>query len=228
MTPFLKAENLVKTFENGAEKLTVLDSINVEFREGETAAVVGASGSGKSTLLAILAGLEKPSAGRVTLFGRDLDAMGEAELSRQWGRNIGFIFQSYRLLPTLTALENAAVPLELAGEKDALRRAEEWLVKAGLKERLHHRPSQLSGGEQQRVALARALAAGPRILFADEPTGNLDTKTGGEMADLIFALVRERGTALILVTHEASLAARTGRVIELNAGRIVRNETVRT
>ncbi len=227
MTPFLKADKLAKTFENGAEKLTVLNAVDLEFQKGESAAIIGASGSGKSTLLAILAGLERPSEGQVTIFGRDMNALDESELSRLWGTKIGFIFQSYRLLPTLTALENASVPLELAKDRDARRVAGEWLEKVGLKDRMHHRPSQLSGGEQQRVALARALAADPEILFADEPTGNLDTKTGREMADLLFALVRERGATLILVTHESSLASRTGRVVELEAGRVIRDSAAK-
>ncbi len=158
------------------------------------------------------------------MLDRDLQTMGEKELARLWGRKIGFIFQSYRLLPTLTALENTMIPLELSGEKNPADRARQWLRKVGLHERGHHLPNQLSGGEQQRVALARAMATDPEILFADEPTGNLDSKTGKDMAELLFSLVQERGATMILVTHEATLASRTGRVIELDGGKVVRDQ----
>ncbi|OGR95142.1 MAG: hypothetical protein A2902_02085 [Elusimicrobia bacterium RIFCSPLOWO2_01_FULL_64_13] len=219
--PILKATGLVKEFASGNGVIRVLDRVDLEIRKGESAAVMGPSGSGKSTLLSLLAGLDRPTEGEVFFGGASLGRMKEGELSRLWGRRIGFIFQSYHLLPALTAEENVRAPLDLAGDRDADAKAREWLAKVGLSDRAGHRPVQLSGGEQQRVALARALSPGPELLFADEPTGNLDARTGREMADLLFALALERGTTLVLVTHEESLAGRTGRIIHLREGRIV-------
>lgn len=221
--PILKVENLKKEFENGSEILIVLDNINFEIEKGDSVSITGPSGSGKSTLMGILAGLEAPTEGRVTLLNQNLADLKERELARLWGSRVGFIFQSYRLLPSLTAIENVRVPLELSGiSNDAEPKAREWLEKVGLADRIHHLPSQLSGGEQQRVALARALATGPDILFADEPTGNLDSKTGRQMADLLFSLVEGQKTTLLLITHEVSLAARTRRTIALEGGKILK------
>jgi putative ABC transport system ATP-binding protein len=184
-------------------------------------AVVGPSGSGKSTLLGLLAGLDLPTSGRVLVDGRDLATMPPGQLAAFRGQRMGFIFQSYRLLPTLTAEENVRVPLELAGDRDARGKAREWLARVGLERRAAHLPSRLSGGEQQRVALARAMAPQPTLLFADEPTGNLDSRTGTLMADLLFALVQETASTLVLVSHDAQLAERCGRVLELSDGRLV-------
>ena len=219
----LQAENLVKEFPSGKGHLRVLDGINLKVPSGESLAIVGPSGSGKSTLLSLLAGLDSPTRGKVWMDGRDISQMGEKELSQIWGKRVGFIFQSYHLIPTLTAGENVQVPLEIAREKDPEAKSRNWLSKVGLKDRMDHLPSNLSGGEQQRVALARALAPEPSILFADEPTGNLDSKTGREMTDLLFSLVKDQGTTLILVTHETSLAKRATRILELKDGRHVSN-----
>ncbi len=218
----LQAENLVKEFSSGPNRLRVLDQVNLDIRAGDSLAITGASGSGKSTLLSLLAGLDSPTSGRVLLDGKDLEGFGEKDFSRIWGKSVGFIFQTYHLIPTLTAEENVRVPLEIADRPDAAAKAVEWLEKVGLKDRAKHVPLNLSGGEQQRVALARALAPGPSILFADEPTGNLDSKTGEAMADLLFSLVKDQNTTLILVTHEIALAQRAARILELNAGRIVK------
>lgn len=220
----LRAVNLTREFPSGGGRIRVLDGINLRVKPGESLAVVGPSGSGKSTLLSLLAGLDSPSAGEVFLEEVSLNGMADEELSRIWGRRIGFIFQSYHLLPTLTAEENVRVPLELAGDPEAGRKSLEWLEKVGLKDRSGHLPVKLSGGEQQRVALARAMAPEPDILFADEPTGNLDSKTGKEMGDLLFSLVKEHGTTLIIVTHESSFAERAQRLVELRDGRIVREK----
>ena len=218
----LKAEDLTKEFDTGHHHLKVLDRVQLAVRSGDSLSIIGPSGSGKSTLLGLLAGLDTPSRGRVILSGLDLAAMDEDELTAVRSRRVGFIFQSYRLLRTLTAEENVRVPLELAGDPKAVPKARAWLDKVGLSDRLEHLPAQLSGGEQQRVALARALAPEPDVLFADEPTGNLDSKTGAEMAELIFSLVRQHGTTLVLVTHELSLARRADRILELKDGKIVR------
>jgi putative ABC transport system ATP-binding protein len=188
---------------------------------GEAVGLVGPSGSGKSTLLMVLAGLERPDRGRVLLDGADLTTLGEDALARVRGRRVGIVFQSFHLLPTMTALENVALPLELAGREGAFERAKAELQTVGLGARLHHYPAQLSGGEQQRVAIARALAPDPAIIAADEPTGNLDETTGRSIADLLFGLKRERGMTLVLVTHDPTLAARCDRTVALRAGRIV-------
>ena len=217
----LEARNLTKEFESGGTRIKAVDGVDFQLQFGESMAITGPSGSGKSTLLTLLAGMDRPTGGQVILKGRDLSYLSEDDLSLLWGKEIGFIFQFYHLLPTLTAEENVRVPLELAGDPAAAAKAGEWLNKVGLKERTRHLPSKLSGGEQQRVALARAMAPEPSLLFADEPTGNLDSKTGREMADLLFSLVKRHGTGLAMVTHEPDLARRADRVIELKDGRII-------
>jgi len=218
-TPAIEAQNLTKQVTSPAGTLTILNRVNLSVLQGESCAIVGASGSGKSTLIGLLAGLDTPSAGRVRLDGVDLGSLDEDGRARIRAGRVGFVFQSFQLLPSLTALENVMLPLELAGEDEATRAATEVLARVGLRERAGHYPSQLSGGEQQRVAIARAFAARPRILFADEPTGNLDQSTGKKVADLLFGLNREESTTLVLVTHDEKLAAKCGRRIKLVAGR---------
>jgi putative ABC transport system ATP-binding protein len=220
----LSVRNLTKTFESGSRRLTVLDDVSFDLDDGATCAVVGPSGSGKTTLLGLCAGLDRPSSGSVALCGERLDALDEDARAAVRGRSVGFIFQQFRLIPTLTALENVTVPLELRGERgtDAARRL---LDRVGLGDRTDHYPTQLSGGEQQRVALARAFINRPRILFADEPTGNLDTETSERVEDLIFELNAEAGTALVVVTHDLDLAARTERILRLKGGRLVGDES---
>ena len=205
----------------GSRTLTILEDVSVEIYSGESVAVVGASGSGKTTLLALLAGLDVPSSGRVYTDGQDLSGLDEDGRARARRDRIGFVFQSFQLLPALMALENVMLPLELAGEANARSRAREILQRVGLADRLDHYPRQLSGGEQQRVAIARAFVVEPKVVFADEPTGNLDVRTGEEIVTQMFDLNRERGTTLVLVTHDEQLAARCQRRIELAAGRIV-------
>jgi putative ABC transport system ATP-binding protein len=204
----------------GAARVHILKDIDLHIGTGEAVGMVGPSGSGKSTLLMVMAGLERADSGTVTVAGEPLGALDEDALARFRGRHIGIVFQSFHLIPTMTALENTAVPLELAGVADAHERAARELAAVGLAGRHDHYPAQLSGGEQQRVALARALAPNPRILIADEPTGNLDEATGAEIIDLLFAGHIERGTTLVLVTHDAALAARCDRVVRLRSGRI--------
>ncbi len=199
--------------------LTILSDVTLDVKTGETLAVTGASGSGKSTLLGLLAGLDLASAGEVYLFGERLDALDEDARARLRAGRVGFVFQSFQLLPALTALENVLLPLELAGRADAQTRAAYWLERVGLAARARHTPRQLSGGEQQRVAIARAFAADPEIVFADEPTGNLDADTGARIADLLFELTASARTTLVLVTHDAALAARCQRRLHLVAGR---------
>jgi putative ABC transport system ATP-binding protein len=214
-------ENLGKSVQLGEETLDILAEVSFSVNSGETVAIVGSSGSGKSTLLGLIAGLDLPSAGQVRLDDvalSDLDEDGRAALR---GRNMGFVFQSFQLLPGLTALENVMLPLELAGRKDALAVAGEHLNRVGLSARAKHRPNQLSGGEQQRVALARAFAVSPRILLADEPTGNLDVHTGAQVIELMFELNRAQGATLIVVTHDSALAGHCGRQLRLDAGRVV-------
>ncbi len=202
-------------------ELEILKGISLEIKSGETVAIVGASGSGKSTLLGLLAGLDQASAGRVMIGDTDLGALDEDGRALLRGREIGFVFQSFQLLPALTALENVMLPLELNGQDDARSQADHFLQRVGLAERMTHYPRQLSGGEQQRVAIARAFAARPAILFADEPTGNLDTGTGSHIVDLLFQLNREEGTTLVLVTHDQGLADRCQRRLCLEAGALV-------
>ena len=205
----------------GAARVHVLKNISLAVRSGEAVGLVGPSGSGKSTLLMVLAGLERPDRGRVLLDGTDLARLGEDELARVRGRRIGIVFQSFHLNPTMTALENVSLPLELASRRDAASRAKAELAAVGLADRLHHYPAQLSGGEQQRVAIARAIAPDPAILVADEPTGNLDEATGSTVADLLLGLKRDRGATLVLVTHDATLAERCDRVVRLRAGHVI-------
>lgn len=205
---------------SGAARVHILKDVSLTIARGETVGLIGPSGSGKSTLLMTLAGLERPDAGAVKVLDEDLVRLDEDALARFRGRNVGVVFQSFHLIPTMTALENVATPLELAGAADAEERARAELAAVGLAERLDHHPSELSGGEQQRVALARALAPRPEIIVADEPTGNLDETTGKQIADLIFAKAAERGATLVLVTHDSALAARCSRVVRLRSGRI--------
>jgi putative ABC transport system ATP-binding protein len=212
------------TLGEGPARVHVLKNISLAIRPGETVSLLGPSGSGKSTLLMTLAGLERPDAGAVRVGGCDLNALSEDALARFRGSNIGVVFQSFQLIPTMTALENVAIPLELAGKPDAFARAQTELTSVGLGDRLAHYPAQLSGGEQQRVALARALAPDPLILAADEPTGNLDSDTGTAVVELIFAQQRRRGATLVLVTHDPALAARCGRQVRLRSGRIETDE----
>jgi putative ABC transport system ATP-binding protein len=204
----------------GAARVHILKDINLEIARGEAIGLVGPSGSGKSTLLMVMAGLERSDTGAIVVAGTDLTRLDEDALARFRGRQVGIVFQAFHLIPTMTALENVAVPLELAGAADAQARAERELGEVGLSERLHHYPAQLSGGEQQRVALARALAPNPSILVADEPTGNLDEATGAQIIDLLFAGHAERETTLVLVTHDPALAARCDRVVRMRSGRV--------
>jgi putative ABC transport system ATP-binding protein len=204
----------------GAARVHILKDIDLHIGSGEAVGLIGPSGSGKSTLLMVMAGLERPDSGTVTVAGEELTRLDEDALARFRGRRVGIVFQSFHLIPTMTALENVAVPLELAGAADAFAQAERELATVGLGDRLGHYPAQLSGGEQQRVALARALAPGPAILVADEPTGNLDEGTGRQIVDLLFAGHAARGTTLILVTHDPSLAQRCDRVIRMRSGRL--------
>jgi putative ABC transport system ATP-binding protein len=218
------AEKLTKTYPSGGRTLTVLHEVDFQVEAEEVVAIVGPSGSGKTTLLGLLAGLDHPSSGRVLLDGFNLNALTEDERAEFRSRNVGFVFQTFHLIPTLTAIENVLVPLELAGGSgrgDLRRRALALLERVGLAERAHHYPAQLSGGEQQRVALARAFANDPKILFADEPTGNLDQATGAQVIDLLVELNREARTTLVLVTHDLALAGRARRVVRLAGGRIL-------
>jgi putative ABC transport system ATP-binding protein len=221
----LEARSLRKEVTSPEGMLTILDDVSFTVGAGETVAVVGASGAGKSTLLALLAGLDEPSAGSVWLEGIELSALDEDGRAAARARHVGFVFQSFHLVPSLTALENVMLPLELAGRRDARAAAQAVLTQVGLGPRLGHYPRQLSGGEQQRVAIARAFVTRPSVLFADEPTGNLDTTTGHRVIELLFDLNAASGTTLILVTHDREIAARCGRVIELDAGRMVRGGT---
>jgi len=216
----VRVRDLVMRLESGGRPVTILDGVSLEVAAGEVLAVTGPSGSGKSTLLGLIAGLDAPSGGEITVDGVEVTRLGEAALARFRRRTIGFVFQSYHLIPTLTAAENVAVPLELADSPAALATAARLLGEVGLAERAHHYPTQLSGGEQQRVAIARAVALSPPLLLADEPTGNLDSATGAAIIDLLLALNRERGSTLLLVTHDAALAARAGRIVALRDGRV--------
>jgi putative ABC transport system ATP-binding protein len=216
----LLCEGLTQTYLSGGRELTVLNNITFDIERGGFVAIVGPSGSGKTTLLGLLAGLDRATAGRVVLDGHDLADLSEDERAELRSEKVGFVFQSFHLIPTLTARENVQVPLELRGEP-AEARAQELLARVGLGDRSHHYPTQLSGGEQQRVALARAFSSRPQILFADEPTGNLDLKTGSAIVDLLMGLNRELGTTLVFVTHDADLAARARRVIRLADGSVI-------
>jgi len=212
---------LGKTVDNGGEPLTILQDISFSVMPGETVAIVGASGSGKSTLLGLLAGLDEPSAGGVHLDGVLLNDLDEDQRAALRGRLLGFVFQSFQLLPALSALENVMLPLELAGIAGASATAREWLERVGLGHRLKNYPKHLSGGEQQRVALARAFAPNPQLVLADEPTGNLDAATGQQIIDLMFDLNARQGTTLLLVTHDEAIAARCGRILRIQTGRLL-------
>ena len=215
------ARGIGKTVKSGEADLVILREIDLAVTRGEAVAVVGASGSGKSTLLAILAGLDTPTSGTVSLDGEDIFAMDEDTRAELRGRSVGFVFQSFQLLPSLTALENVMLPLELGNDAAAESKAKDMLARVGLGERLHHYPKHLSGGEQQRVALARAFVVQPKLLHADEPTGSLDADSGAEVIELLFEMNREYGTTLVMVTHDETLAARCSRVVRLAGGKIV-------
>jgi putative ABC transport system ATP-binding protein len=225
IVPIVRVAGLGKTVPNGSTGLTILHDISFEVGAGEAVAIVGVSGSGKSTLLGLLAGLDTPTEGAVRVDGHDLFTLDEDGRAAVRARMLGFVFQSFQLLPAMNALENVMLPLELAGEKGAREAARAMLERVGLAERLHHYPKQLSGGEQQRVAIARAFVTGPSLLLADEPTGNLDPATGKQIIDLMFELNRERGTTLLLVTHDEGLSKRCDRILRLAAGRLVMADT---
>ncbi|GAA4652140.1 ABC transporter ATP-binding protein [Kistimonas scapharcae] len=215
------AQSLCKQVDNpGGGHLAILSDVTLEIKTGETVAIVGTSGSGKSTLLGLLAGLDQPSTGSVTLAGQSLSNLDEDQRAVLRAKTTGFVFQSFHLLPSLTALENVMLPLELTGHADARAAAEHWLERVGLAGRMTHYPAKLSGGEQQRVAIARAFVASPQLLFADEPTGNLDQKTGARISDLLFSMNEEQGTTLVLVTHDLTLAQRCQRMLTLSGGRM--------
>ena len=222
----LYVENVTKSYSSTGSPLTVLRDISFSIAAGTTCAIVGPSGSGKTTLLGVCAGLDRPSSGAVVLDGTDLNVLSEDELAELRSSSVGFVFQTFQLIPTLTALENVMVPIELRGERQAESRAKELLGQVGLGQRLEHYPTQLSGGEQQRVALARAFINRPKILFADEPTGNLDEETSQAIVPLLFELNQNAGTALIIVTHDLDLAKQTQRVIRLKGGMIVADESL--
>lgn len=224
MSNILKINDLEKTYTSGSKKLTVISNISFEIEKGSVFSIVGPSGSGKTTLLGLCAGLDYPTAGSIELCGTALQDLNEDERAALRNKEVGFIFQNFQLLPTLTALENVIVPLELQGEKHATKFGIALLEKVGLGDRLHHYPSQLSGGEQQRVALARAFSNKPSILFADEPTGNLDEETGEKVIQLLFELNKEAGTTLVIITHDLDLANRTQQILRLKGGKIISNE----
>ncbi|WP_439153330.1 ABC transporter ATP-binding protein [Winogradskyella sp.] len=228
MTKILKISGLEKTYKSGQKQLTVLKNITFNVEKGQTFSIVGPSGSGKTTLLGLCAGLDEPNSGSVELCGYDLKALNEDERAQLRNKEVGFIFQNFQLLPTLTALENVSVPLELQGDTDAKAKSLELLKKVGLEDRCHHYPSQLSGGEQQRVALARAFSNTPSILFADEPTGNLDEETGEKVIQLLFDLNKEAGTTLVIISHDLDLANRTQQILQLKGGQILTNEPTTT
>ncbi|CAJ1896302.1 ABC transporter ATP-binding protein [Aeromonas jandaei] len=221
-TPIIVVKGLGKSVSLGQESLTILEGIDLQVNSGETVALVGASGSGKSTLLGLLAGLDLPSLGSIEILGKSLGELDEEGRARLRAEQIGFVFQSFLLLPTMTALENVMLPAELRGERDCEPRARELLAAVGLGERLHHMPPRLSGGEQQRVAIARAFMTRPSLLLADEPTGNLDSKTGDKVIELLFELNRKHGTTLVVVTHDQELASRCQRQLVMAAGRLER------
>lgn len=224
MSKILKITGLEKTYVSGDKQLTVLHDISFDVEKGQTFSIVGPSGSGKTTLLGLCAGLDQPNAGSVELCGQDLNRLNEDQRAQLRNQEVGFIFQNFQLLPTLTALENVSMPLELQGSKEATKKSRALLEKVGLGDRVHHYPSQLSGGEQQRVAVARAFANAPSILFADEPTGNLDDDTGEKIIQLLFDLNKENGTTLVIITHDLELANRTQQILRLKGGKIVTNQ----
>lgn len=228
MASILSVQNVRKTYQSGDRTLSVLENVNLAVESGSTLAIVGPSGSGKTTLLGLCAGLDRASSGTITLHDVTLDNLNENQRAKVRNEHVGFIFQNFQLIPTLTALENVMVPLELRGEKACKPYALELLQKVGLAERGHHYPTQLSGGEQQRVSLARAFANKPKILFADEPTGNLDAETSDKIVSMLFDLNRESGTTLVLVTHDMELASKTGRIVRIKGGKIISDEPVMT
>jgi len=225
MPNILKITGLEKTYNSGSKELTVLKNINFKIQKGETFSIIGPSGSGKTTLLGLCAGLDEPSAGQVELCGQNLSDLNEDQRAQLRNKEVGFIFQNFQLLPTLTAQENVSVPLELQGNTEAEAKSKALLKKVGLGSRLDHYPSQLSGGEQQRVALARAFSNAPSILFADEPTGNLDEDTGNKVIDLLFELNREAGTTLVIISHDLELARKTQHILRLKGGQILSEES---
>lgn len=216
----IEVRNLCQRVSYGDQQLTILDDIHFQIEDGQSVAITGSSGSGKTTLLGLLAGLDVPTSGSISIAGQVISQMSEDERAIFRARNIGFVFQSFHLLPSLTALENVALPLDLAGNRNARSEAQAYLEQVGLSHRLNHSPAQLSGGEQQRVAIARAFASKPKYLLADEPTGNLDQQTGARIIDLLFDLNRQHGTSLVLVTHEARLASLCQRQLVIEQGRI--------
>ncbi|MDB5012826.1 MAG: transporter ATP-binding protein [Daejeonella sp.] len=224
MASILNVKNVNKTYQSAGKVLSVLENINFEIEAGSTASIVGPSGSGKTTLLGLCAGLDRCTSGHIELNNINLDSLSEDKRAQVRNQYVGFIFQNFQLLPTLTALENVMVPLELRGEKNIRDKSIELLEKVGLSDRGHHYPAQLSGGEQQRVSLARAFSNSPRILFADEPTGNLDAETGEKIQKLLFELNRDAGTTLVLVTHDLELASKTQRIIRLKGGQVISDE----
>ncbi|UII30095.1 ABC transporter ATP-binding protein [Fulvivirga ulvae] len=224
MSDILVVENLKKSFTTGDKSLTVLDDVSFSVPEGASISIVGPSGSGKTTLLGLCAGLDVSTAGAVSLVGIKLNALSEDDRAYVRNRHVGFIFQNFQLLPTLTALENVTVPLELRGEKLYRKKALDLLDRVGLADRVDHYPSQLSGGEQQRVAMARAFISSPKILFADEPTGNLDEETAHKVTELLFDINQSEGTTLVLVTHNLDLAAHTERILQLRGGKLISDQ----
>ncbi len=226
MSKILKIHEVKKVYTSGSKELTVLKDISFEVDKGSVFSIVGPSGSGKTTLLGLCAGLDYPTSGAIELCGSSLQDMNEDQRAALRNKEVGFIFQNFQLLPTLTALENVVVPLELQGSKNASKVGKELLEKVGLGDRMHHYPSQLSGGEQQRVALARAFSNSPSILFADEPTGNLDEETGEKVIQLLFDLNKEAGTTLVIITHDLDLANRTQQILRLKGGKILSNQKI--
>jgi len=224
--PILQIQNLTKTYQSGSRQLTVLHDVSFALESGAACSIVGPSGSGKTTLLGLCAGLDRATSGSVALNGVTLDNLNEDERAEVRGEHVGFIFQSFNLMPTLTALENVMVPLELQGKNNVSRYALDLLDKVGLADRQHHYPSQLSGGEQQRISIARAFSNQPKILFADEPTGNLDEETGQHIESLIFDLNREAGTTLVIVTHDLGLAEKTQRILRIKGGQLMEDRVV--
>src|SRR5688572_8143417 len=222
-TPILLAENLTKIYRSADKELTVLDNVSFRVDQGNSLAIIGPSGSGKTTLLGLCAGLDTATSGVVSLMGFKLNAMNEDDRAYVRNQYVGFVFQNFQLLSTLTAVENVMVPLELRGERNVRSKANELLDRVGLSGRLHHYPSQLSGGEQQRVAMARAFITDPKILFADEPTGNLDDENATHITDLLFGMNKEKGTTLVLVTHNLDLAQRTQRILRMKGGRLIQD-----
>lgn len=224
MNSILTVSNLSKTYQSGTKELTVLSDINFSIEEGDKFSIVGSSGSGKTTLLGLCAGLDQASTGQVLLNGIDLGALSEDERAKTRNQLVGFVFQNFQLLPTLTAIENVMVPMELRGERKIQAKAMELLDRVGLADRHDHYPTQLSGGEQQRISIARAFSNDPKILFADEPTGNLDEETSEKVENLLFELNRENGTTLIMVTHDLELASKTDRILKLQGGQVVNDQ----